>query len=72
MQSLSFLTGSTVTGAKAGAWRRAALLFGLLPALLLLTLFVGSAPDAAAQTTRTVTLSYDGAGPPGRLHLPHH
>ena len=79
MQSLSFLTesfltGSTVTGAnagaKAGAWRRAALLFGLLPALLLLTLFVGSAPDAAAQTTRTVTLSYDGAGPPAGYTYP--
>ncbi len=74
MQSLSFLTGSTVTGgkagAKAGAWRRAALLFGLLPALLLLALFVGSAPDAAAQTTRTVTLSYDGDGPPAGYTYP--
>ena len=62
MQSLSFLTGSTVTGAKAGAWRRTALLFGLFPALLL-ALFVGSAPEAAAQTTRTITMSITGAGP---------
>ena len=69
MQSVSFLTGSTGTGAKAGARRRAALLFGLLPALLL-ALFVGSAPDAAAQTTRTVTLSYDGAGPPAGYTYP--
>ena len=80
MQSLSFLTGSfltgsTVTGAKArapglGRARRAALLFGLLPALLLLALFVGGAPDAAAQTTRTVTLSYDGDGPPAGYTYP--
>ena len=74
MQSLSFLTGSTVAGAKAGAnagaWRRAALLFGLLPALLLLTLFVGSAPDAAAQTTRTITMSIEGAGPPAGFTYP--
>ena len=70
MQSLSFLTGSAVAGANAGAWRRAALLFGLLPALLLLTLFVGSAPDAAAQTSRTVTLSYDGDGPPAGYTYP--
>ena len=69
MQSLSFLTGSAVAGANAGAWRRAALLFGLLPALLL-TLFVGSAPDAAAQTSRTVTLSYDGDGPPAGYTYP--
>ena len=70
MQSLSFLTGSTVAGAKAEAWRRAALLFGLLPALLLLTLFVGSAPDAAAQTSRTITMSIDGAGPPAGFTYP--
>ncbi len=69
MQSLSFLTGSTVTGAKAGAWRRTALLFGLLPALLL-ALFVGSAPDAAAQTTRIITMSIAGAGPPAGFTYP--
>ena len=70
MQSVSFLTGSTVAGAKAGARRRAALLFGLLPALLLLMLFVGSAPDAAAQTTRTITMSIVGAGPPAGFTYP--
>ncbi len=69
MQSSSFLTGSTVAGAKAGARRRAALLFGLLPALLL-ALFVGSAPDAVAQTSRTITMSIDGAGPPAGFTYP--
>ena len=62
MQSLAFLTGSRR--------RRAALLFGILPALLLLTLFVGSAPDAAAQTTRTITMSIAGAGPPAGFTYP--
>ena len=56
-------------GAGSRAARRAALLFGLLPALLL-ALFVGSAPDAAAQTTRTITMSIDGAGPPAGYTYP--
>ena len=68
MQSLAFLTGSAVARGK--CWRRAALLFGILPALLLLTLFVGSAPDAAAQTTRTITMSIAGAGPPAGFTYP--
>ncbi len=46
-----------------GARVRAALCFGLVAALLL-ALFVGSVPDAAAQTSRTITMSIDGAGPP--------
>ena len=67
MKSLYFLSNSP-SPRRWLAWR-AALLFGLLPALLL-TLFVGSAPDAAAQTARTVTLSYDGDGPPAGYTYP--
>ena len=65
MQPLSY--SSNVFWGRAA--RRAALLFGLLPALLL-ALFVGSAPDAAAQTSRTITMSIDGAGPPAGFTYP--
>ncbi len=68
MQSLFFLSNSPSPRRRLAG--RAALLFGLLPALLLLTLFVGSAPDAAAQTTRTITMSIDGAGPPAGFTYP--
>ncbi len=67
MKSLSFLSNSPSPRRRLAG--RAALLFGLLPALLL-TLFVGSAPDAAAQTTRTITMSIDGAGPPAGFTYP--
>ena len=67
MKSLSFL--STSPSPRRRLAGRVALLFGLLPALLL-TPFVGSAPDAAAQTSRTITLSIDGAGPPAGFTYP--
>ncbi len=54
-----------------GAPARAALCFGLVAALLLaLALFVDGTHRAAAQTTRTITMSIDGDGAPAGFTYP--
>ena len=62
---------SSFLPARIGAPARAALCFGLVAALLLaLALFIGGTLRAAAQTTRTITMSIDGDGAPAGFTYP--
>ncbi len=62
---------SSFLPARIGAPARAALCFGLVAALLLaLALLVSGTHRAAAQTTRTITMSIDGDGAPAGFTYP--